>query len=103
MAARRRRRDQDREGGVMTTTVLPMRLALRAEGAMWNAYLAKADDMQDAVWIGSIAMYAIEDNPERKQAFQALMTGIIADAIEELTGRRPQWMERPAPDDDRTR
>jgi hypothetical protein len=53
--------------------VTPFRLALRVEGDKWNAYLAKPDTMQDAMWIGSILLKFVENNEHRKQTFIALM------------------------------
>ena len=83
---------------------LPMRLAMRVEGNKWNAYVAQLDTMEKAIWIGSIALALVEKNTARKDAFLALMTSSLADAIEELVGRRPTWSEpEQAPEHERTR
>lgn len=78
------------------------RLALRVEGQMWNAYYALSNTMEGAVHLGSIAMVAVRENPERKQAFMGLMQDFVADIIEERTGVRPDWNgERRAPEHER--
>lgn len=67
------------------------RLAMRQEGQNWNAYYALPDSMAGALFLGSIHVGAISDNPERKQAFTQMMRGIISDIIEAKTGVRPTW------------
>lgn len=67
------------------------RLAMRHEGASWNAYYALTDTMDGAVPLGSIAMRFIVANPARKTAFMDFMREAAADIIEELTGQRPIW------------
>lgn len=81
---------------------MKLRLALREEGGFWNAYLARIDTMVDARLIGSIAIGAVNKNPEVKEVFQALMQKVMADGIEELTGSPPDaWDVRPASEPDR--
>lgn len=65
-----------------------LRLAMRQEGAMWNAYAAKPDTMKDAHFIGSIAIAFVQTD-ERRHRFLALMTDAFADLIEQITGERP--------------
>lgn len=50
-----------------------------------------ADTMKDAKLIGSIAMVAVEDRPDRKQAFMDLMQAAMSDEIERQTGKLPAW------------
>lgn len=69
------------------------RLALRHEGNSWNAYYAMPDTMEGAIWLGSIAMRFVDDNPERKAAFIGLMREGVSDLIEEKVGVRPTWPE----------
>ena len=76
----------------MTKQPLPMRLALRAEGDKWNAYVARANTMKDAIWIGSIALRFIEGNDKRKNAFIAIMTEALGELIEEFYGLKPEGM-----------
>lgn len=78
------------------------RLAMRHEGANWNAYYAMPDTMEGAIFIGSICMAALGD-PERKAAFMEMMRGIVADVIEMETGQRPTWPDgaQPAPEHER--
>lgn len=64
---------------------------MRHEGRNWNAYFALSDSMADAVFLGSIAMGAITNNPERKQAFIDMMRDVVAEIIEAKAGVRPNW------------
>lgn len=67
------------------------RLAMRVEGENWNAYYALPDSMEKPIFLGSIRMGAVANNPERKQAFMLMMRDIVSDIIEESTGYRPTW------------
>lgn len=80
------------------------RLAMRHEGAMWNAYYALTDTMEGAIPIGSIAMRFIVKHPARKQAFMDMMREAVADLIQEKTGQRPVWPNPPhaAPETERS-
>lgn len=77
------------------------RLAFRVEGNKWTCYYAKADTMEDAIWMGTIAMAIVEDL-ERKQAFMDLMRSALADFLEARTGQRPTWEEYKAPEHERS-
>jgi hypothetical protein len=77
------------------------RLAMRVEGDWWAAYYAEADTMEGALWLGSIRLKLVERR-DRRAAFLALMRDVVADLIEEVAGRRPDWIdERTAPDHER--
>jgi hypothetical protein len=67
-----------------------MRLALREEGSLWVAYCAKADTMDDALFLGSIRRRFV-DNPVHKAIFMGLMQDAVGDLIEEASGQRPTW------------
>jgi hypothetical protein len=83
---------------------LPLRLAMRVEGANWNAYAARSDTMVNAIFLGSINMTFIETNEVRKKAFLALMQDAMGDVLEELFGERPIWNEPiGAPEHERTK
>jgi hypothetical protein len=76
----------------MNTPIVQIgRLALRVEGENWNAYYALPYSMKEPVFLGSIRMGAVANNPERKQAFMLMMRDIVSDIIEESTGFRPTW------------
>jgi hypothetical protein len=79
------------------------RLALREEGENWNAYYAMPGTMKGALFLGSIRLGFLTKRPERKRAFQALMTECVADIIEETIGVRPTFRTGPAPEHERTR
>jgi hypothetical protein len=77
------------------------RLALRVEGAMWNAYYMLPDSQVDAALLASIALAAVQ-SPARRQQFVALMREVIADIIERASGHRPVWGgEHPAAEHER--
>ncbi len=78
------------------------RLALRHEGDNWVAYYALPDSMKDPIFLGSIRMGAITNDPHRKQAFMDMMRDIASDIIQEATGIRPVWGgEHTAPEPER--
>jgi hypothetical protein len=79
------------------STVKVGRLAMRHEGAFWNAYYALPGTMNGAVMLGGVAMRFITNNEPRKTAFVSLMLDAVADLIEEQTGHRPTWPEGPTP------
>ena len=59
---------------------------------------ASATTMEGAKRLGSILRGAV-DNPERKQAFQGLMQGVMDDAIKATVGQSPTWHDpTPAPE-----
>ena len=82
---------------------LPMRLAMRLEGSAWNAYVAKLDTMEGAIWVGSIAARFIEDK-RRKEVFLELMKDALSEVFEEMT-RTPVTWNKPvdAPEHEKTR
>lgn len=84
-------------------TVKVGRLAMRHEGAFWNAYYAMPNTMEKAILLGSIAMRFIVDNQDRKITFMNLMRDAVSDILEEETGHRPTWPEgaQPAPESER--
>lgn len=79
------------------------RLAMRHEGAMWNAYYAMPGTMDGALLLGSIGMAFVTKSVDRKHAFMAMMREAVADLIEEQIGQRPIWPEAPtaAPENER--
>lgn len=86
----------------MTVTKIG-RIAMREEGANWNAYYALTDTMADAIFLGSIARRFIVDNADRRAAFLDLMKQGVADIIFERTGQRVTWPDgvQPAPEHER--
>lgn len=87
----------------MSTKKNQIRLAFRHEGDWWNCYLALPATMGGAKLIGSIVIGAVANNPERKQVFMDLMKAVMADAVEDVTGTRPDhFKEQPAPEAERS-
>lgn len=87
----------------MKTKPMAMRLALREEGTMWNAYVARPDTMEGAFIIGSISMRAAVEHPEIKRGFMELMKQVVAVGVEDVTGQPPDaWHDpKPAPESER--
>ena len=78
------------------------RLAMRHEGRMWNAYFAKPGTMEGAIQIGSIAMAGIAKSPTRYNAFLQMMTELVGDIINDISGEMPSWTgAEPAPENER--
>jgi hypothetical protein len=79
------------------------RLALRQEGDLWVAYYAEPDKMEGAIYLGSIQIALVENNPDRKQQFMDLMRAVVGDMIGKIVGVRPHWPEgtQPAPEHER--
>lgn len=69
------------------------RLALRQEGLNWNAYYALPDSMAEPIFLGSIRIGAVIDNPTRKLAFMGMMRDLVSDILEAEVGIRPIWGE----------
>ena len=67
------------------------RLAMRHEGKMWNAYFAKPGTMEGALHIGSIAMAGVANNPKRHNAFLTMMTELVCEILEDVSGTMPTW------------
>ena len=68
------------------------RLAMREEDNKWVAYYARPDTMDGAAWLGAVHV-SIASNPFRRQQFLNMMTDIVADILEQLSGRRPDMRE----------
>ena len=76
----------------MTENAKIGRLAMRAEGTLWNAYYALPDTMDGAIFLGSIRLMSVtQNNPERKTAFMSMMRDIVTDIIREKTDQTPTW------------
>lgn len=83
------------------TSVPAFRLAIRAEGNLVNGYLAPLDSMVGAILLGSL-LRGVAENPDRFEAFKALMLEAVSDATELVTGTRPVFgTVEPAPEHER--
>lgn len=80
-------------GSVKDQIVKVGRLAMRHEGAQWNAYYALTGTMDGAIFLGSIAMRFVATDSARMHLFLGLMRDAVSDLIEEQTGARPEWPE----------
>ena len=78
------------------------RLAMRKEDHLWCAYYALPNTMDDAIFLGSITIRFVETE-ERRDRFMSLMRDAVADILQELTGKRPDWPNKPtvAPEHER--
>ena len=64
----------------------PIRLALRQEGHMLNAYVADPGTMDGAMLIGSIALRLCQDNPRLRDDFQEIMTQAMLGILRNILG-----------------
>ena len=81
---------------------LPIRLAMRAEGNWWVAYMAQSDTMDGAIELGRVNI-GIAEYPEQKQAFMDLMKSVMSYAIKSVYAQTPDWNEpQPAPEYERS-
>lgn len=69
-----------------------MRLAIRAEGDIVNAYMAQNGTMDGAIFLGSIHK-GVAQNPVRWDSFKILMMGAAADLTESVLGTRVTFGE----------
>jgi len=82
----------------MTEKLQPVRfrLAMRHEGLFWNAYLARSEDMNGAIHLGSIRMTLVE-SPEMRTVFLDAMTKAMTLAAKQATGLDLVWPDPPTP------
>lgn len=79
------------------------RVAFREEGDRWVACYALNDTMKEALFFGAIALGAVQKDEGVKGRFIALMRDLVANAIEQRFGVRPQWREpETAPEHERS-
>ena len=74
------------------------RLAMRAEGENWNAYYARPDTMEGALWIASIRLSLVQDQ-NRRQRFIDLLTDTLTSL---LPGAVESWTQQQAPPSERS-
>lgn len=83
----------------MTGGLTTMRLAIRQEGAMVNAYVAQTGDMAGALHVGSISTGLLNMRPALFEQFKALMTDAMTVLVEVGTGATVLGThEQPAPE-----
>lgn len=85
----------------MQRITAPVRLAFRAEGDWWVCYCAKRDTMEGALEMARVAMGIVRDQ-QRKRDFMEIMKDALSDFIEEKVGARPEMVEEPAPESERS-
>jgi hypothetical protein len=83
---------------------MPVKLAMRREGHMWNAYLmANFATDKEPMLLGSIRMVAVEQNEERKKQFMDMMMSFMGEMIELVAGQAPDRFDiQPAPESERS-
>jgi hypothetical protein len=82
---------------------VPMRLAIRSEGNMLNAYIAETGTMDRAILVGSIVRRACDDQPEIFEAWKELMKLVMTETVRTVFGVTPEnWREDPAPESERS-
>jgi len=70
-----------------------IRLAIRQEGNMVNAYVAKADTMEGAFVIGSIALGVVQARRDLFDRFQQTMTAALQVLVEANTGLKVEGFD----------
>ena len=60
-----------------------LRLAMRAEGTMWNFYAALTDTMDNAILLGSMRL-AVANDPVMKADFVAIMKRAFEACLREI-------------------
>ena len=65
-----------------------LRIAIRAEGQMVNAYFAMTGTMADAVLIGSINRALCEAKPALFDQFKELLKAAVTVLIEQIGGKK---------------
>jgi len=81
---------------------MKLRLALRAEGQAWNAYIAQEHSMENAFFIGSIPLHVVHQDERIAEDFINLMQRVMAISIKEACGKEPtEWVIKPAPESER--
>lgn len=81
------------------------RLAIRAEGAMMNAYLAPANTMEGAMLLGSLLRRPLDDDAELWETWKACMRDAASVVISTVFGGDivAEWSdETPAPEHERS-
>lgn len=68
------------------------RIAFREQDGVWNAFYAMPNSMEDAIFLGSLAMPLVND-PKKKKMFMDLMRDAVGDIVQDQTGTRPTWKE----------
>lgn len=81
---------------------IPVRLAIRLEGDFFNAYIAKADTMEQALLIGSIRA-GLAVKAEQQYAWKVVMQAMLTKMLEEVFGTNKIVMkEYRAPESERS-
>lgn len=81
---------------------MKLRLAMREEGGLWNAYIAETGSMKGAILIGSVAIAPLKANPDLKERYMQLMQDVMSDALKRTTGATTSdWDIRQAPETER--
>lgn len=79
-----------------------IRLALRHEGKMWNAYVAQPGTMEGAKLIGSVIIEAVDGVEGVKDGFVDLMKVILRVAVQRAYGVEPkEWDVQAAAESER--
>jgi hypothetical protein len=85
----------------MLKTRLPIRLAIRREGEVVNAYIAHPHTMKDATLIGSIGR-KVALKADFFERWKALMSDILVAFIKDVYGQTPTIEEKGAPEHERS-
>jgi hypothetical protein len=79
---------------------LPVRLAIRREGDVVKAYLAKKDSMEGAMLLATLNE-KMAQNEELFRAWKDVMIRAVEIMVENTFDETPEMIERPAPGEER--
>lgn len=77
-----------------------VRLALRAEGKVVNAYIASTETMDGARWIASLDV-KIASRPEVFAVWKVMLSELLADFVRDTFGIEPDLIESDAGEHER--
>lgn len=83
---------------VEMTDSIGFSLKFTQEGHMFCCYLIKNETLENVRLLGSIAIGAVGNNPERLQAFKELMMGFVQEMCMDLTGKKFSFVDVLGPD-----
>lgn len=78
-----------------------MRTAIRREGGLVNAYLARMETMDGAILLASISYPVCHVDPQAFEDFKALVSGFALRQVAAATGTTPRMVETVAPEGER--
>lgn len=76
--------------------LLPLRLAIRRQGAFMHAFLADGPTMRDALPLGTLHSQLYEAHPNVAREWEATMQAAVSAMLAHFGARQITWLESPA-------